>query len=129
MFSNKFATIFTALVAAAAAVGAAPADVIAPPVTAPKAGDLWTVGSKQVVTWDASSIPSNTTETGVAFLGFLEDGSDDEHIDTKNPLATGFPITSGSVTVTVPDVTPRDDYIVVLVGDSGDVSGKFTITN
>lgn len=30
-----------------------------------------------------------------------------------NPLALGFPINAGSVTFTVPDVTPKDNYFAV----------------
>lgn len=66
----------------------------------------------------------------------------------EHPLATGFPITSGAVNVTVPDVVDRDDYIVIrefsslirwrleihltcdtVFGDSGNTSPKFTITH
>ena len=32
---------------------------------------------------------------------------------TDNPLAQGFNITQGSVNVTVPNVPPRNDYIIV----------------
>lgn len=36
-------------------------DVYAPPVTLPGTGSVWTVGSKQTVTWDASSPPTQIT--------------------------------------------------------------------
>ncbi|KAI0820057.1 hypothetical protein BC628DRAFT_1331265 [Trametes gibbosa] len=127
MFSNKFTAIFTALVAAAAAVSAAPGDVISPPITAPKAGDVWTIGSTQLITWDTSSIVNPTSETGLILLGVFE--NDDEHLDTKHPLASGFSIRSGAVNVTVPAVAAGNDYIVVLFGDSGNMSPTFTITN
>lgn len=43
-------------------------------------------------------------------------------------LADGFPLTSGSVNFVLPtDVAARDDYIVVLFGDSGNASPKFSI--
>ncbi|KAI0663390.1 hypothetical protein C8Q70DRAFT_1050075 [Cubamyces menziesii] len=114
MFANKFTAIVTALVAAAAAVSAAPSIVFSPPITSPKAGDVW---------------PAGTTQTGLILLGYIEDGSEDEHLDIKNPLAVNFPISAGSASVEVPSVTPRDDYVVVLFGDSGNTSPKFTITN
>ncbi|KAI0335091.1 hypothetical protein GY45DRAFT_1367109 [Cubamyces sp. BRFM 1775] len=129
MFANKFSAIVTALVAAAAAVSAAPAIDFSPPITSPKAGDVWTSGTTQTVTWDTTNIPAaNANQTGLILLGYIEDGSDDEHLDIKHPLAANFPITAGSVSVDVPSVTPRDDYIVVLFGDSGNTSPKFTIT-
>ncbi|KAH9892700.1 hypothetical protein C8Q73DRAFT_69041 [Cubamyces lactineus] len=130
MFANKFTAIVTALVAAATAVSAAPGIVFSPPITSPKAGDVWTAGTTQIVTWDTTNIPpANANQTGLILLGYIEDGSEDEHLDTKHPLATNFPITAGSISVDVPSVTPRDDYVVVLFGDSGNTSPKFTITN
>ncbi|KAI8968073.1 hypothetical protein BD414DRAFT_506494 [Trametes punicea] len=129
MFANKFVTLLAALVAAASAVSAAPLDVINPVVMSPKAGDVWHIGTIQNVTWDTSGIsPSDANHTGLILLGFIEGDSTDEHLDTKHPLAVNFPIGAGSVIVEVPDVTPRDDYVVVLFGDSGNTSPKFTIT-
>lgn len=32
---------------------------------------------------------------------------------TAHPLAAGFPIMAGTISVTVPDVDTRDDYVVV----------------
>ncbi|KJA24372.1 hypothetical protein HYPSUDRAFT_200596 [Hypholoma sublateritium FD-334 SS-4] len=45
-----------------------------------------------------------------------------------NPLASGFNLTDGSVQITVPNVPPRDDYLIVLFGDSGNTSPAFSIT-
>ena len=67
----------------------------------------------------------------------------------EHPLASGFPITDGSVQVVVPSVVDRDDYVIVrtylfskvsiedpersdipaVFGDSGNTSPKFTITS
>ncbi|KAI0822533.1 hypothetical protein BC628DRAFT_1388967 [Trametes gibbosa] len=127
MFSNKVSTIFTVLVAAAAAVSAAPSDVVRPPITSPKAGDVWTAGSTQLITWDTSSIANPTGETGLILLGTLKNG--DEQLNANSPLALGFPISAGAVNVTVPAVPTGDDYIVALFGDSGNISPTFTITN
>lgn len=43
-------------------------------------------------------------------------------------LASGFPLNSGSWNVTLPkDLATRSDYIVVVFGNSGNASPKFTI--
>ena len=84
MFANKFTAIATALIAASAAVSAAPGIVFDPPITAPTAGQIWTIGSTQTVTWDTTNIPEGSlNQTGLILLGFIEDGSDDEHLDTR----------------------------------------------
>ncbi|RPD62506.1 hypothetical protein L227DRAFT_485377, partial [Lentinus tigrinus ALCF2SS1-6] len=102
--------------------------VYRPQLTAPVAGDSWPVGSEQTITWDTSDMPSEAEyQTGVLLLGYVEDGSSDEHLDIKHPLASGFQIKNGAVNVTVPEVDPRSDYIVVLIGDSGNASDKFSI--
>ncbi|KAI0720577.1 hypothetical protein C8T65DRAFT_293498 [Cerioporus squamosus] len=137
--STKLIAAFSVVAAAATAVFAAPAvfdpsgakiDVVyRPHITAPVEGDSWPVASEQTVTWDASDIPPEALyQTGVLLLGHVEDGSSDEHLDIQNPLASGFQIKNGAVNVTVPEVVPRNDYIVVLIGDSGNASGKFSIT-
>ncbi|EJF63332.1 hypothetical protein DICSQDRAFT_55831 [Dichomitus squalens LYAD-421 SS1] len=129
MFFAKSILALAALATTASAVALRAAnDVFSPPVTSPTAGEVWTVGSVQTVTWDTSSIPAaNQNQTGLILLGFVEDGSTDEHLDIENPLASNFPIRDGAVNVTVPQVATRDDYIVVLFGDSGNSSPKFTI--
>ena len=48
-----------------------------------------------------------------------------EHL--ANTLAEDFKMADGNVTFTVPHVKERDDYVVVLMGDSGNHSPKFTI--
>ncbi|RDX53403.1 hypothetical protein K466DRAFT_561901 [Polyporus arcularius HHB13444] len=137
--STKLIAAFSVVAAAAAAVLAAPAvfdpsgakiDIVyRPHLTSPVEGDSWPIGSQQTVTWDASDIPPEALyQTGVLLLGHLVDGSSNEHLDIENPLASGFQIKNGAVNVTVPKVFPRSDYIVVLIGDSGNASGKFSIT-
>ncbi|KAI0770001.1 hypothetical protein C8Q74DRAFT_1218474 [Fomes fomentarius] len=123
-----FAKFFFALAAVATSVSAAVLDVPHPPITSPAAGDVWTVGSVQTVTWDVSTIPpASAGQSGEILLGYLEDGSVDEHLDVAHPLAVGFPINAGAVNVTVPAVQVRDNYIISLIGDSGNISPKFTI--
>lgn len=130
MFTHKFAVFFTAIIAAATSVSAASTVIVRPPITAPKAGDVWTIGSQQLVTWDTSSIVEPTKETGLILLGTLKDGN--EVLDTgewsawfrgeivhnltflaENALASGFPINAGAANVTVPQVPTGNDYIVV----------------
>ena len=50
-------------------------------------------------------------------------------LPAENPLAKDFPITAGHTEITVPSVTTRDSYILVLFGDSGNASPMFTINN
>ncbi|KAI5119403.1 hypothetical protein M0805_005946 [Coniferiporia weirii] len=105
-------------------------DVADPPVTTPNSTTVWVVGETQTVVWDTSNLPSQITNTnGTVLLGFINDTTSGEHLMTGSPLATGFDIRSGSVNIVVPDVEPRTDYIVALLGDSGNISGLFTIKN
>jgi hypothetical protein len=46
---------------------------------------------------------------------------------SDHPLAEGFDIRDGHRTIRVPDVPPRNNYIVVVMGDSGNRSPEFTI--
>jgi len=103
--------------------------VWSPPVTAPQAGDAWSVGSTQLVTWDTDGIPPSAADnTGTLLLGYFEGSSEGENLDIDHPLAFDFLLTDGSIYVEVPDVKPRDTYIVVLMGNSGNASPEFTIT-
>ncbi|KAI0720579.1 hypothetical protein C8T65DRAFT_567529 [Cerioporus squamosus] len=130
MFSVKLlAALATVVTGASAAAFRAAADVFSPAITAPHAGDKWTVDSIQTVTWDNASIPpANQNQSGLILLGYVQDGQLDEHLDIEHPLASNFPLTAGAVNVTVPNVQARDDYVVVLFGDSGNASPKFTIS-
>ncbi|KZT11942.1 uncharacterized protein LAESUDRAFT_641819 [Laetiporus sulphureus 93-53] len=102
-------------------------EVYSPAITAPDATTTWHVGSTVEVRWDTSNAPEFARNyTGRLVLGHL-DGGYDEHLNLDNPLADGFNITKGHVKVVVPNVSPADDYIVVLFGDSGNRSPEFTI--
>ncbi|KAJ3544403.1 hypothetical protein NM688_g5749 [Phlebia brevispora] len=119
MFSKvAILSVFVSLVAGAAL------DVWAPPITSPTAASVWPIGSTQNVTWDTSNKPAQVTNpNGLLVLskdGLLDDGR-------SNPLAANFPLTQGWVLVTVPEVTPGNDYAVVLIGDSGNDSPQFSI--
>ncbi|KAF8899499.1 hypothetical protein CPB84DRAFT_1847707 [Gymnopilus junonius] len=45
-----------------------------------------------------------------------------------HPLASGFRITAGSVKVILPkNITARNDYFIILFGDSGNKSPNFKV--
>jgi hypothetical protein len=49
------------------------------------------------------------------------------NLQMDSPLAEGFRLRAGKQEITVPSVPQRNDYIVVLMGDSGNQSPTFTI--
>jgi hypothetical protein len=54
-----------------------------PPITAPRAGDVWMVGSTQFVTWDTHAIPpSAKSNTGTLLLGYFDGDDHAENLDT-----------------------------------------------
>ncbi|KAH9936223.1 uncharacterized protein B0H18DRAFT_1081901 [Fomitopsis serialis] len=96
-------------------------------ISAPNIFTTWQVGSTQTIKWDPSQVPQTAANhTGVVLLGYYE--NDSENLDTQTPLVTGFQISDGQVDITVPNVPTRNDYIVVLFGNSGNASPTFTIT-
>ncbi|KAL4073105.1 hypothetical protein V8B97DRAFT_180027 [Scleroderma yunnanense] len=110
------------------AVPVAVRDVVAPPITSPTAGAVWHVGETQTVTWSTANLPVNITNpNGMLVLGYLYNNS--ENLMLNSPLATNINYADGQVQITVPNVPTRDDYIVVLFGDSGNASPQFTIIN
>ncbi|PPQ86339.1 hypothetical protein CVT25_005639 [Psilocybe cyanescens] len=79
---------------------------------------------------------------GTLLLGYLQDGSEDQHLDvapkspeipnlnittSENPLASDFEIKKGFVIVKCPEVVERKQYIVALIGNSGNSSPPFRI--
>ncbi|KAJ3567739.1 hypothetical protein NP233_g6173 [Leucocoprinus birnbaumii] len=99
-------------------------DVVDPHITNPHEGTVWVVGSKELVTWETDNLPPPSQITnlmGRVILGF--------QANNNHPLAQNFKITDGNVSITVPNVPPRDDYIIVLMGDSGNSSPAFAITS
>ncbi|EJC97835.1 uncharacterized protein FOMMEDRAFT_23898 [Fomitiporia mediterranea MF3/22] len=117
---SLFVTLFT--FSSAAPIDLDRRDVWVPKVLYPHAGTVWKIGNHHNVTWDLSQKPVNVTNPiGQVFLrrGGLTDGS--------NPLASGFQLTDGRVEVQVPNVTPANDYQIVLMGDSGNFSPEFSI--
>lgn len=128
-------TLFSSAVAALAAVVmpmvAAETElekriVVNPKIVYPTAGTTWAVGDHVNVTWDVSHLPPQAKNmTGTLRLGYISGSSTNEHL--SNTLADKFLLRQGNVTFTVPDVSSRDDYVVVLMGDSGNKSPKFAI--
>ncbi|KAH9480196.1 hypothetical protein JR316_0006794 [Psilocybe cubensis] len=124
-----FATLFAFLALSVNASPLSRRDVIAPRITSPNAQTVWPIGTVQTVTWDTSNFPPDsqiTNPIGQVILGF--NSSDSLNLDFKNPLAQGFKLRDGHVQITVPNVTPRNDYLIVLFGDSGNTSPSFAIT-
>ncbi|KAG9316645.1 hypothetical protein JVU11DRAFT_2699 [Chiua virens] len=124
MFLFLFAALSSlfSLVLALPVVSPVMRDVWTPPITYPDANTEWVVGETYTVTWDTSNEPTEVTNpTGYIYL---------RHGDSteSNPIASGFPLTDGSIDVTVPaDTQPDTDWMVVLMGDSGNWSPTFTI--
>ncbi|KAJ6478105.1 hypothetical protein C8R47DRAFT_1075096 [Mycena vitilis] len=138
-------TLFTTLLSAAAltavqAMPFMPRDVFVPPVLTPTAGEIWTVGSQQNVTWDVSDPPVNiTNKQGLILLRKAGLTTPRAHpppsivrtgLTVYNAviLGNGFDILDGTFEVTVPDVLEGTDYSITLFGDSGNFSPVFTIT-
>ncbi|KAK7048528.1 hypothetical protein R3P38DRAFT_1868757 [Favolaschia claudopus] len=109
-------------------IGLSPRVVYSPPITSPDSSTQWKIGTEVTVTWSTSNMPKGITNYhGKLYLGYLEPGSPNEHLDLNHPLAQGFDIRDGHRTVRVPRVAARNNYIVVLMGDSGNRSPEFAI--
>ncbi|KAJ7600821.1 hypothetical protein C8J56DRAFT_768118, partial [Mycena floridula] len=99
-----------------------------PQILSPKANFSWVAGAKHNVTWKTSDIPNEKRQAvGEILLGHK--GNSSENLDLKHPLAKGFPLSRGWVTCQLPaNVVPRNDYFVILFGDSGNSSPIFTVS-
>ncbi|KIL62000.1 hypothetical protein M378DRAFT_13092 [Amanita muscaria Koide BX008] len=99
-----------------------------PSITGPTQDVVWPAGSTQKVTWNTADMPPEKQgSSGLILLGHA--GNNSENLDIYHPLAHDFPISQGWVDVTIlSDTAPRDDYFVVLFGDSGNTSPSFSIT-
>ncbi|KAG6889810.1 hypothetical protein C0992_003925 [Termitomyces sp. T32_za158] len=105
-------------------------DVFSPHITSPNETTVWPVGTQQTVTWETDNIPPDsqlTDPNGKVVLGHLGP-TGGLNLDIDHPLAQNFKLRVGHVQITVPSVPPRDDYIIVLFGDSGNTSPTFAIT-
>ncbi|KAI1789774.1 hypothetical protein LXA43DRAFT_549252 [Ganoderma leucocontextum] len=103
-------------------------DVWSPVILSPNASDVWRAGSLVEIRWDTADPPAQVTNyMGRILLGHEQDADGNEHLDFEHPLAQGFNLSRGAVSVTVPDVVPSNNYFIVLYGDSGNRSPSFTI--
>lgn len=97
-----------------------------PEITYPTQAVEWVVGTTVNVTWDTSDMPPDVTNMeGAILLGHPDERS--EHLNTTHPLAGGFSLADGIVYFEVPEVEERWDYVVALLGDSGNISPTFRI--
>ncbi|KAH7884958.1 hypothetical protein F5I97DRAFT_1881208 [Phlebopus sp. FC_14] len=120
--------LLTSLATFVSAVPLALRDVVDPPITSPTANTVWHVGEQQTVTWNTTGLPSNPSNpNGMLVLGYMYNNSENLMLDS--PLATNLNYSTGQAQITVPNVSTREDYIVVLFGDSGNASPQFTIIN
>ncbi|KAH8994361.1 hypothetical protein EDB86DRAFT_3078214 [Lactarius hatsudake] len=102
--------------------------VVSPTITSPTEGEIWPILSQQVVKWSTSEIPrEGQNNTGTILLGYLEDNNPSEHLDYEHPLAEGFFLTAGSQSITVPNVPPKGNYVIALLGDSSNLSSMISI--
>lgn len=109
------------------------AIVINPTINVPNANTKWRAGGTFVVKWETTyndgekqvAIPSG--QKGYIKLGYLEnDDPYNEHLLWD--LASDFNLDSGAQSITLPsDLETKRTYIIVLMGDSGNASPKFTI--
>ncbi|KAH7908835.1 hypothetical protein BJ138DRAFT_1068113 [Hygrophoropsis aurantiaca] len=96
-------------------------------ITNPNANTTWRVGTKVVITWNTNGIPEGSKAKGKILLGHVSGGDLNEHLDHEHPLAESFLLSAGSIAATVPEVETRQDYVIVLLGDSGNKSPTFSI--
>ncbi|PPQ79854.1 hypothetical protein CVT24_003498 [Panaeolus cyanescens] len=104
-------------------------DVVAPKIITPNGNTVWPVGSEQLVTWDILDLPPDeqiTNPIGKVILGYDENSS--LNLDFFNPIVQGFLLRDGNVTLTVPNVVPKTNYLIVLYGNSVNTSPNFAIT-
>ncbi|KAI8977385.1 hypothetical protein BDF20DRAFT_874497 [Mycotypha africana] len=108
------------------------AIVINPKITVPSQGTKWRAGETFTVKWATTfydgekTVPIPDDYKGTIKLGYYENGN--PSMNLKWDLASGFQLNSGAQSVTLPsDLDTKTSYIVVLMGDSGNASPKFTI--
>ncbi|KAL7311747.1 hypothetical protein PS15m_009471 [Mucor circinelloides] len=114
----------------AACIATASALVWDAKIIEPKTGTKLTAGQTYTVKWntEVAGMKIPDTVSGQIYLGYRgSDKPEDEHLDWK--LAKDFPLSAGSVIVSIPeDLETRDTYIMSLMGDTGNISPYFTIT-
>ncbi|KAG6854576.1 hypothetical protein C0991_004912 [Blastosporella zonata] len=124
-FTSLFATValsFVSVVSGAAILPRATLDVFVPTILTPNADTIWTMGTQVNVTWKTDNAPVNISNGAAVYIKG----------DLDHPLANGFDLRAGWVTVTVPFILsamedPTEKHQIILFGDSGDLSDNFTI--
>ncbi|KAI9488710.1 hypothetical protein BDB00DRAFT_32097 [Zychaea mexicana] len=107
---------------------AASALVWNPEIITPSARTKWRAGETYTVQWKTTVVDMDIPDgvNGTIKLGYLEEGSINEHLYWD--LASAFPLNSGAQSVTLPsDLETKKSYIIVVMGNSGNASPKFTI--
>ncbi|CAO3628177.1 unnamed protein product [Mucor fragilis] len=113
----------------------ASALVINPKISTPNSGTKWRAGQSYVVKWETTyndgtgqQVPIPDGYKGTIKLGYLENNDPyNEHLKFGD-LAKDFALNAGSQTITLPaDLETKTSYIIVLMGNSGNASPKFTI--
>ncbi|KAN0127583.1 hypothetical protein V8E53_014561 [Lactarius tabidus] len=84
-------------------------------------------GHPAMTSWSHDAIPATGNFHGRPVLGYQT--ADSENLDLDNPLATGFSLRDSFAHIVCPTVSPGNNYIVVLFGNSGNASAQFTISS
>ncbi|KIJ31463.1 hypothetical protein M422DRAFT_266840 [Sphaerobolus stellatus SS14] len=100
-------------------------NIYVPRIIEPNAGTVWSAGETRNVTWDLGSAPNQTSNLGTVQLK-------NRYVAVYAPriLAEGFSLLDGTAAVLVPNdglISTRNDWQIVLFGDSGNVSDDFII--
>ncbi|KAG2224669.1 hypothetical protein INT45_007914, partial [Circinella minor] len=104
------------------------AIVYNPEIISPNESSKWRAGETYTIQWSPTisgqSIPEEIK--GTIMLGYLEEGSMNENLHWT--LAKDFQLSSGAQSITLPsDLETKTSYIIVVMGNSGNASAKFTI--
>ncbi|KAI0737539.1 hypothetical protein C8Q80DRAFT_1114968 [Daedaleopsis nitida] len=128
--ANSFVILATTLLGAVSqAAYATPVveqrDIWVPDILYPHYQTVWYSGQIHNVTWDLSHKPADVSDP-IGTITLRKGGIAQA---SEFVVAENFPLADGHVEVTVPGVLSGDDYQLVLIGDSGNVSPMFTILN
>ncbi|KAL8292855.1 hypothetical protein RQP46_000549 [Phenoliferia psychrophenolica] len=100
-----------------------------PPITSPDRQTFWTSGLTYTVTWN-TTLPEGVSQDDVPQTATIKLGYITEDSENLNwTLAEDVPLyTTGSYDVTLPsDLKGKSNYVIGLLGSSGNVSPEFTI--
>ncbi|KIP01171.1 hypothetical protein PHLGIDRAFT_384197 [Phlebiopsis gigantea 11061_1 CR5-6] len=97
-------------------------DIYAPSPILPDSGSIWTIGTLQVVTWDASTVPDGTETIPWIDLYETSPYGSAEYVTT---LAQNVDAHAGQAGIVTPDVAPGSYF--VMAGAWGQSSEHFEI--